>query len=40
MIRKQYVLLGNHRIGEFEKVNMVFLLQQEMLEAIGLRKDM
>ena len=21
MIRKQYVLLGNHRIGEFEKMN-------------------
>ena len=40
MIRKQYVLLGNHRIGEFEKINMVFLLQRKMLEVIGLWKNM
>ena len=40
MIRKQYVLLGNHRIGEFERINMAFLLQRKMLEVIGPRKDM
>ena len=40
MIRKQYVLIGNRRIDECEKVNMVFLLQRKMLEVIGLRKDM
>ena len=40
MIRKQYVLIGNHRKDKFEKVNMVFFLQRKMLEAIGLWKDM
>ena len=38
MIIKQYVLLGNHRIDEFENLHMVFLLQRKMFEAIGPRK--